>query len=171
IFDLRSPTPRSSREYIRVPKPLAARTGLLPTCHFLPRLRRVVPSRSKGSSQPSPSPVKRWSRSEGQSTVHNLRSTRPSFTGSIDFFTEFVSLFPACSGFGTFGTVHEHLDLPLRSPTSPTLPRAVTGASVPTPFFPSCRDYHLSGPSSRDTQTESSDSLGHFLDSFPRARG
>ncbi|PKI26197.1 hypothetical protein CRG98_049114, partial [Punica granatum] len=50
---------------------------------------------------------------------------------------------------GTLGSVHGHLDPPLRSPTSPTLHRAVTGANVPTPFFPSCRDCHLSGPSTR----------------------
>ncbi|PKI64331.1 hypothetical protein CRG98_015276 [Punica granatum] len=64
------------------------------------------------------------------------------------------------SGLGTFGSAYGPLDPPLRSPTSPTLRRAVTGASVPTSFFPSCRGCHLSGPSTRNTQTESSDSYG-----------
>ncbi|PKI49287.1 hypothetical protein CRG98_030330 [Punica granatum] len=41
---------------------------------------------------------------------------------------------------------------PLRSPTSPILHRAVVGASVPTPFSPSCRGCHLSGPSTRSFQ-------------------
>ncbi|PKI31297.1 hypothetical protein CRG98_048312, partial [Punica granatum] len=36
--------------------------------------------------------------------------------------------------FGTFGTLHEHLDLPFRSPTNPTLHHAVVGASVPSHF-------------------------------------
>ncbi|PKI59739.1 hypothetical protein CRG98_019915 [Punica granatum] len=52
-------------------------------------------------------------------------------------------------GLGTFETAHGHLDLPLRSPTSPISHRTVTGASVPTPFFPSCRNCHLSGSSTR----------------------
>ncbi|PKI56747.1 hypothetical protein CRG98_022851 [Punica granatum] len=47
------------------------------------------------------------------------------------------------SGFGMFGTTHERLDSSLRSPTSPILHRAVVGASVPTPFSPSCRCRHL----------------------------
>ncbi|PKI46852.1 hypothetical protein CRG98_032748 [Punica granatum] len=58
------------------PESSLPRTPNPPTCHFFPRLRRVVPSRSKGSSRPSPSSVKRWSRSEGRPTVHNLRFLR-----------------------------------------------------------------------------------------------
>ncbi|OWM68073.1 hypothetical protein CDL15_Pgr023296 [Punica granatum] len=57
----------------------------------------------------------------------------------------FLSLFRACPGFGTFGTIHERLDLSLRSPMSPILHRAVVGANVPSPIFPSCRCCHLSG--------------------------
>ncbi|PKI39124.1 hypothetical protein CRG98_040484, partial [Punica granatum] len=54
-----------------------------------------------------------------------------------------------CSGLGTLGSAHGHLDPPLRSPTSPILHRAVTRASVPTPFYPTCRGCLLSGPSTR----------------------
>ncbi|PKI75888.1 hypothetical protein CRG98_003722 [Punica granatum] len=49
-------------------------------------------------------------------------------------------------GLGTFGATHKHLDPSLRSSTSPILHRAVVGASVPTPFSPSCRCCHLSHP-------------------------
>ncbi|PKI66605.1 hypothetical protein CRG98_013014, partial [Punica granatum] len=41
---------------------------------------------------------------------------------------------------GTLGSAHGHLDPSLRSSMSPTLHRAVTGASVPTPFHPTCHD-------------------------------
>ncbi|PKI36136.1 hypothetical protein CRG98_043474, partial [Punica granatum] len=54
-----------------------------------------------------------------------------------------------------------------RSPTSLTLHRAVTGASVPTPFYPTCRGCLLSGPSTRSSQPESCDFQDCFLDSFP----
>ncbi|PKI50476.1 hypothetical protein CRG98_029135 [Punica granatum] len=90
-------------------------------CHFSPRLRRVVPSRSKGPSRPTISPVKRWSRSESLSTVHNPRST--------------LSLL---SGLGTFAAVHDRLDPSLSSPRSLILHRAVVRASVPTPFSSRC---------------------------------
>ncbi|PKI77230.1 hypothetical protein CRG98_002351 [Punica granatum] len=93
-----------------------------------------MPSRSKGSSQPSPSPVKRWSRSEGRSTVHNLRSSVFLLPGSTRFLPYFLSHFQACPGLGTFGSAHGHLDLLLRSPTSSTPHRAVAGARVPTHF-------------------------------------
>ncbi|PKI63033.1 hypothetical protein CRG98_016557 [Punica granatum] len=92
------------------------------TCHFIPRLRRVVPSRSKGPSRPSLFPVNRWSRSKSYTTVHNLRFTP----------------FPL-SGLGTFGTVYERLGPSLRSPMSPILHRAAVGIVVPTSFSPSCR--------------------------------
>ncbi|PKI59968.1 hypothetical protein CRG98_019635 [Punica granatum] len=58
---------------------------------------------------------------------------------------DFLSLFRVCLGLGTFGTFHELLDLSLRSPRSPILHRAMVGASVPTPFSPSCRYRHLTG--------------------------
>ncbi|PKI71952.1 hypothetical protein CRG98_007635 [Punica granatum] len=103
-------------------------------CHFAPRPWRVVPSRSKGSSQPSPSPVKRWSRSEGRPTVHNHRSSVSLLPGSTRFLLYFLSHFQACPGLGTFGSAHEHLDLLLRSPTSPTPHSTVAGARVPTHF-------------------------------------
>ncbi|PKI59462.1 hypothetical protein CRG98_020152 [Punica granatum] len=48
-------------------------------------------------------------------------------------------------GLGTFGTFHERLDLSLRSPRSLILHRVVVGASVPTPFSPSCRCRCLTG--------------------------
>ncbi|OWM85536.1 hypothetical protein CDL15_Pgr023430 [Punica granatum] len=82
----------------------------------------------------------------------------------------FLSLFRACLGFGTFGAVHERLDPPLRSPTSPILHHAVVGASVSTSFSPSCSCCHLSGLVTRRAQAESCDSQGRFPDSFPRAR-
>ncbi|PKI32563.1 hypothetical protein CRG98_047046, partial [Punica granatum] len=74
-------------------------------------------------------------------------------------------------GLGTLGSAHCHLIPPPRSPTSPTLHRAVTGASVPTPFYPTCRGCLLSGPSTRSSQPESCDSQDRFPDSFPRASG
>ncbi|PKI65805.1 hypothetical protein CRG98_013810 [Punica granatum] len=55
-------------------------------------------------------------------------------------------------GLGTLGSVHGRLDLPLRSPMSPLPYRAMAGASVPTPFSPSCCGRHLSGPSTRSFQ-------------------
>ncbi|PKI67626.1 hypothetical protein CRG98_011982 [Punica granatum] len=85
------------------------------------------------------------------------------------FLPNFLSLFRACPGFGTFVAVHERLDSPLRSPTSPILHCAVVGASVPTPFSPSCRCCHLTGPVTRSAQAESCDSQSHFPDSFPLA--
>ncbi|PKI50113.1 hypothetical protein CRG98_029509 [Punica granatum] len=93
-----------------------------------------MPSRSKGSSQPSPSLVKRWSRSEGRSTVHNHHFIVPSLTGLFAFAPKFLSLFRVHLGLGTFGSAHGHLDLLLRSPTSLTPHRAVARVRVPTRF-------------------------------------
>ncbi|PKI60802.1 hypothetical protein CRG98_018791 [Punica granatum] len=87
-------------------------------CHFLPRLWRVVPSRSKGPSQPSLSLVKRWSRSESHTTVHNLR-----FIG----FTV------------SYRTFSHHF----RSLRSPISLGAVIGPDVPTSFSPSCHRRYL----------------------------
>ncbi|PKI34499.1 hypothetical protein CRG98_045110, partial [Punica granatum] len=75
--------------------------------------------------------------------------SRFSLTGSTDFLPGFLSHFRVCSGLGKLRSAHSHLDLPLRSPTSPTLHRAVTGASVPTLFYPTYHGYLLSGPSTR----------------------
>ncbi|PKI59188.1 hypothetical protein CRG98_020417 [Punica granatum] len=75
---------------------------------------------------------------------------------------------PVCLGLGTFGFAHGHLDPPLRSPTSPTLHRAVTGSSVPS-RLPEIAAAALSpGSPTRDTQIESCDSRGHFPGSLPR---
>ncbi|PKI78559.1 hypothetical protein CRG98_001066 [Punica granatum] len=79
--------------------------------------------------------MKRWSRSEGRPTVHNLRLIRLLFNGFFIFLPGFISLFRVCLGLGTFGPAHDHLDLPLRSPTNPVSHRAVARASVST-FFP-----------------------------------
>ncbi|PKI61270.1 hypothetical protein CRG98_018334 [Punica granatum] len=62
-----------------------------------------------------------------------------SLTGFFVFISNFFSLFRVRPGLGTFGSAHSHLDLPLRSLTSPTSHRVVPEASVPTSFFPSCR--------------------------------
>ncbi|PKI54256.1 hypothetical protein CRG98_025350, partial [Punica granatum] len=169
IFDWRSPTSRSSREHNRVPRPLAARTKPPTTCHFTPRLRRVVPSRSKGSSQPSPSSVKRWSRSEGRPTVHNLRFVRFSLTGFLAFLPNFLSRFRVCSGLGTFGSAYGHLDSPLRSPTSPTLHLAVPGACVPAHSPETAAAVLPLGSPTHSFQSESRDSHGRVPDSFPLA--
>ncbi|PKI77619.1 hypothetical protein CRG98_001957 [Punica granatum] len=96
--------------------------------------------------------MKRWSRSESRSTVHNHRFTRSLFTGFFAFLPNFLLLFRACLGLGTFGATHERLDPSLRSSTSPILHRAVVGASVPTPFSLSCRCYHLSDLVTRSFQ-------------------
>ncbi|PKI44911.1 hypothetical protein CRG98_034693 [Punica granatum] len=45
----------------------------------------------------------------------------------------------------------------------------MTGASVPTPFFPSCHGCTPLGSLTRSLQPVSCDSQGHFPDSFPRA--
>ncbi|PKI59330.1 hypothetical protein CRG98_020285 [Punica granatum] len=121
-------------------------------CRFVPRLCRVVPSRSKGSSQPSPSPVKRWSRSEGRSTMHNHRFIVFLFTGFLAFTPSFLSLFRVRPGLGTFGSAHGHLDLPLRSPMNPISHRAVAGASVPTRFLETAAAAPLSGHSTRSSK-------------------
>ncbi|PKI74529.1 hypothetical protein CRG98_005071 [Punica granatum] len=65
--------------------------------------------------------------------------TRFSLTGFHSLLPNFLSHFRVHSGLGTLGAAHGHLDPPFRSPTSPTLHRAVTGASVPTPFSLTCR--------------------------------
>ncbi|PKI61763.1 hypothetical protein CRG98_017813 [Punica granatum] len=62
------------------------------------------------------------------------------------FLPNFLLSFRVCPGFGTFGTVHERLDLPLRSLRNPISLGTVTGASVPTPFSPSCHSRCLSDP-------------------------
>ncbi|PKI76741.1 hypothetical protein CRG98_002872 [Punica granatum] len=70
------------------------------------------------------------------------------------------------SGLGTFGSAHDHLDLPLRSPMNPTSHRAVVRASVPSRFPATTPS---PGSPTRDIQPESCDSHGRFSDSFPRA--
>ncbi|PKI49421.1 hypothetical protein CRG98_030191 [Punica granatum] len=94
---------------------------------------------------------------------------RYSLTGFSVFIPDFLSLFRVHLGLGTFGSVHGRVDLPLRSPRSPTSHRAVTGASVPTHFPLSCRGCLPLGSSTRSPQPESCDSHGRFPDSFPLA--
>ncbi|PKI41316.1 hypothetical protein CRG98_038302 [Punica granatum] len=108
-------------------------------CHFFPRLRRVVPSRSIGPSRPTLSPMKRWSWSESPTTVHNLRSTSSSLLGPVNIYRVFSHIFRVSPGLGTLGTACGRLDPSLRGPRSPISHRAVVGASVPIPFSPSCR--------------------------------
>ncbi|PKI40351.1 hypothetical protein CRG98_039259 [Punica granatum] len=57
-----------------------------------------------------------------------------SLTGFLSFLLNFLSHFRVCSGLGTFGFAHGRLDLSLRSPTNPTLHRAVAGVNVPSHF-------------------------------------
>ncbi|PKI32047.1 hypothetical protein CRG98_047562, partial [Punica granatum] len=116
IFDLRSPTPRSSRRKNRVSWVTRARTGPL-----------RVPFRPMTSAS-------RTITFKGFLTTLSLPHE------------EVVTVH---LGLGTFGSVHERLDPPLRSPTSLTSHRAVPGTSVPTPFFPSCRDGLLFGSHTR----------------------
>ncbi|PKI47120.1 hypothetical protein CRG98_032489 [Punica granatum] len=69
------------------------------------------------------------------------------FTGFLVFIPNFLSLFRVRLGLCTFGSVHSHLDLPLRSPRSSTSHHAVTGASVPTHFPRAATTAPLSGHS------------------------
>ncbi|PKI64517.1 hypothetical protein CRG98_015080 [Punica granatum] len=80
-----------------------------------------------------------------------------------------IGVYPGHSGLGTFGSAHGHLDPSLRSPTSPTLHRAVTGASVPNHFPETATATPSPGSLTRNVLSESCDSHGHFPDSFPRA--
>ncbi|PKI50335.1 hypothetical protein CRG98_029271 [Punica granatum] len=115
------------------------------TCHFLFRLRRVVPSRSKGSPRPSYPPVKRWSRSEGSPPVHNLLFVH-------FFFIEFPCSLPVvCLSFSdllrlcTFKACREHLDPSIGSSRNSISLGAVAGASMPSSIFPGCHGRYLSG--------------------------
>ncbi|PKI52417.1 hypothetical protein CRG98_027198, partial [Punica granatum] len=74
-----------------------------------------------------------------------------------------------CSGLGTFGSAHGHLDPPLRSPTNPTLHCAVTGASVPSHSPETAAAVPSPGSPTHNVQPESCDSHGRFPDSFPCA--
>ncbi|PKI48356.1 hypothetical protein CRG98_031254 [Punica granatum] len=154
IFDLRSPAPRSSRKNDRVPRPLAARTGALHACHYLPRLRRVVPSRSKGSSQPLPSPVKRWSRSEGRQTVHNF------------LFLRFLS-----SGLRHVRDLSQTPRSAPKESNEPDLAPCRARSSRVDPFFHRLPRLPTLWSLTRSHLSESCDSHGHFPDSFPRTSG
>ncbi|PKI73414.1 hypothetical protein CRG98_006184 [Punica granatum] len=70
-------------------------------------------------------------------------------------------------GSGMFDTIHERLDLSLRSPRNPTSLGAVAGASVPSSIFPGCHGRCLTGIYCPQRLAESSDSHCHFPDSFP----
>ncbi|PKI67485.1 hypothetical protein CRG98_012069 [Punica granatum] len=84
------------------------------------------------------------------------------------FLPSFLSSFRVCPGLGTFRTIHERLDPSVRSPRNLILLGAVVGASVPSLIFLGCHERHLTGDSCLRRQAESSDSLCHFPDSFPR---
>ncbi|PKI63897.1 hypothetical protein CRG98_015678 [Punica granatum] len=115
------------------------------------------PSTSKHSGNTEKIPPKVQSGPETPSRAHRTPSDAPflpttsasraiTFKGFLTTLTlrreEVVTV---CPGLGTFETVHGHLDLPLRSPTSPISHCAVTGASVPTPFSPNCHSRCLTG--------------------------
>ncbi|PKI56239.1 hypothetical protein CRG98_023370 [Punica granatum] len=94
---------------------------------------------------------------------------RFSLTGFLTFLPNFLSHFRVCSGLGTFGSAHGHLDPPLRSPTNPTLHCTVTGASMPSHSPETAAAVPSPGSPTRNVQLESCDSHGRFPDSFPRA--
>ncbi|PKI31586.1 hypothetical protein CRG98_048023 [Punica granatum] len=108
-----------------------------------------MPSRSKGSSQPSLSPVKRWSRFEGRSTVYNHRFIRFSFTGFTQLLPSFISHF--------------------RESNEPDLAPCRARSSRADPFFHRLLRLLSFGSLTRNVLSESCDSHGCFPDSFPRA--
>ncbi|PKI55768.1 hypothetical protein CRG98_023836, partial [Punica granatum] len=57
----------------------------------------------------------------------------------------FLSSFRVCPGIGTFGTIHECLDLSLKRPRSLISLGVVVGASVPSSIFPGCHGRCLTG--------------------------
>ncbi|PKI70273.1 hypothetical protein CRG98_009350 [Punica granatum] len=67
-----------------------------------------------------------------------------------------------------FGTIHERLDLSLRSPRNPISLGVVVGASVPSSIFLGCHGRCLTGTYCHRRPAESSDSHCRFPDSFPR---
>ncbi|PKI65186.1 hypothetical protein CRG98_014416 [Punica granatum] len=136
-------------------------------CHFLPRLLRVVPSHSKGSSQPSFSPVKRRSRSESRSSAHNIGFALFSLLGFGGFYRLFSHCFWACPGSCTLEACHEYIDLSLRSPRSLTMLDAVIGAVVPTTFPSGCRGRCSRVPTALDVQPSLPTPLP-LLQLFPR---
>ncbi|PKI32359.1 hypothetical protein CRG98_047250, partial [Punica granatum] len=168
IFNWKLPTPRSSRQHNRVPRPLshAPDTNDVPfhpttlasraftfkgflTTLTLPREEVVAVRGPTNRAQPPFSPL----------LPCRVLVTLPSF----------LSLFPACSGFGTSGAFHDHPDMLPRSPTNPTLHLAVVGVSVPSRFPVIAAAAPYPGNLLPDAQTESSDSQDHLPDSFPRA--
>ncbi|OWM91564.1 hypothetical protein CDL15_Pgr012323 [Punica granatum] len=137
IFDLKPPTSHSSRKEDWVPWVTRVDAGPL----RLPFRPTTLASRAitfKGFLTTLTLP-----REEVITVRGPINRAQPPFhhfslTGFFVFIPNFFSLFRVRPGLGTFGSAHGHLDLPLRSPTSPTSHRAVPGASVPTSFFPSC---------------------------------
>ncbi|PKI67483.1 hypothetical protein CRG98_012067 [Punica granatum] len=111
-----------------------------------------MPSRSNGSSQPSFSPVKKWSWSVSRSSAHNLHFAHfslPSFGG---FYWVFSHRFRAGPGSCTLEACHEYIDLSLRNPRNLTLLDAVIGAVTPTTFPPGCRGRCSRVPTALDIQ-------------------
>ncbi|PKI50217.1 hypothetical protein CRG98_029400 [Punica granatum] len=78
----------------------------------------------------------------------------------------FLLSFQVCPGPCTFETIHERLDLSLRSPRNLTLLDVVIGVVVPTSFPPNCRGHYPCRP------VESPDSLttSPTLSLHPEAR-
>ncbi|PKI55824.1 hypothetical protein CRG98_023789 [Punica granatum] len=112
--------------------------------------------------------MKRWSQSKSHTTVHNLRFTHSLFIGFHRFLPNFLSSFQVCPGSSMFETVHEGLDLSLRSSRNSISLGAVVGASMPSSIFPGCHGRCLTGIYCPRRPAESSDSHCHFPDSFPR---
>ncbi|PKI47576.1 hypothetical protein CRG98_032031 [Punica granatum] len=151
IFDLKPPTSHSNRRESRVPWVTRVHAGPL----RVPFRPTTLPSRAipfKGFLTTLSLPR------EEVVTVRGPISRAPppfhhfSLTGFFVFILNFFSLFQACPGLGTFGSVHGHLDLPLRSPTNPISHRAVAGASVPTRFPETVAAEPLSGHSTRSSK-------------------
>ncbi|PKI48354.1 hypothetical protein CRG98_031252, partial [Punica granatum] len=109
-------------------------------------------SEVKGSLQLSPSPVKRWSRSEGQPTVHN------------SLFLWFLSI--------GLRHVRDHSRTPRSAPkesNEPGLAPCRARSSRADPFFHGLSRLPTLGSLTRSHLSESCDSHGRFPDSFPRA--
>ncbi|PKI41778.1 hypothetical protein CRG98_037830 [Punica granatum] len=138
IPHLRPPSSHSSRRKNRVPWVIRAHTGPL-RVPFRPTTSASRAITFKGFLTTLSLP-----REEVVTVRGPINHAQPPFhhyslTGFFVSIPNFFSLFWVCLGFGTFGSTHGHLDLPLRSPTNPVSHRAVAGTSVPTRFPRDCR--------------------------------
>ncbi|PKI64527.1 hypothetical protein CRG98_015090 [Punica granatum] len=168
IFDLKLPTSLSSREESRVPRPPSRVHRATNNVPFLP-----TTSASRAITLKGFLTTLTLSREEVVVMIRGPinRAQPPFIRFSLIGFSVFIpELFLTFSSLSRAWHVRDYpwgLDLSLRSPTNSILHRAVTGASVPTPFFSTCRDCFLSGLLTRSAQAESCDSQGRFPDSFP----